>query len=212
MEVASGMSQGDRTGSTMDCVYVFTNCDSVRLYKNEAYIGSYAPDRTAFPNLPHPPVIITDFIGELLAANEGFPKKDADRIKRIFAAIIKYGDKSLPLRDRLSMGYVMLKRRLRYDDASICFMRYVAGWGTEATEYRFEGYVGDRLAATVLRGASTTAGLNVTPDTLQLVEGDTYDVCRVAMEHVDPFGMTLPYSAEAVRVTVSGGANASGRS
>ncbi|NLI54546.1 MAG: glycoside hydrolase family 2 protein [Clostridiales bacterium] len=204
MEVASGMSQGDRTGSTMDCVYVFTNCDSVRLYKNEAYIGSYAPDRTAFPNLPHPPVIITDFIGELLAANEGFPKKDADRIKRIFAAIIKYGDKSLPLRDRLSMGYVMLKRRLRYDDAVDLFMRYVAGWGSEATEYRFEGYVGDRLAATVLRGASTTAGLNVTPDTLQLVEGDTYDVCRVAMEHVDPFGMTLPYSAEAVRVTVSG--------
>ena len=36
-------------------------------------------------------------IGEQIAEKEGFAKQDADRIKRIFAAIAKYGDKSLPL-------------------------------------------------------------------------------------------------------------------
>jgi beta-galactosidase len=56
----------------------------------------------------------------------------------------------------------------------------------------------------VKRGASVSAELRVTPDTLTLVEGDTYDVCRVVLEHIDQFGMVLPYSTEAVRVLVSG--------
>ena len=204
MEIASGMNQGERAGSDLSCIYVFTNCDSVRLYKNGAYIGTYLPDRKAFPNLPHPPVIITDFIGELMSKNEGFAKKDADRIKRIFAAILKYGDKSLPLRYKLSMGYVMLKLHLSYQDAVNLYMKYVAGWGSESTEFLFEGYSGDRLALSVKRGASVSAELRVTPDTLTLVEGDTYDVCRVTLEHIDQFGMVLPYSTEVARVQVFG--------
>ncbi len=204
MEIASGMNQGERTGSDMRCVHVFTNCDSVRLYKNGSYIGEYFPDRATYPNLPHPPVVITDFIGELMEKNEGFAKQDAERIKRIFAAILKYGDKSLPLRYQLSMGYIMLKLRLGYKDAVDLYMRYVAGWGSESTEFVFEGCVAGQPAAIAKRGASASAGLRVTPETLHLVEGDTYDVCRIALEHVDQFGMVLPYSSEVVRVLVSG--------
>ncbi len=204
LEVASGMNQGERAAADLSRVHVFTNCDSVRLYQNGAFIGEFFPDRAAFPNLPHPPVVIDDFIGERMEKNEGFAPKDAARIKRIFAAILKYGDKSLPLRYQLAMGYSMLKLRLSYQDAVGLYMRYVAGWGSESTEYLFEGCRGGRPVASVRRGASVSAGLRLTPDTLTLTEGDTYDVCRIAMEHVDQFGMVLPYSAEAVRVTVSG--------
>jgi beta-galactosidase len=80
----------------------------------------------------------------------------------------------------------------------------VAGWGSESTEYLFEGYRGDTLVSSVKRGASSTAGLKLTPDTLELIEGDTYDVCRVVMEHIDQFGAVMTYSSEAVRVRVSG--------
>ena len=204
MEVASGMNQGERTSSDLSCVHVFTNCDSVRLYKNGAFIGEYFPDRANFPNIPHPPVVITDFIGELMEKNEGFGKQDASRIKRIFAAIQKYGDKSLPLRYKLSMGYIMLKLHLGYKDAVNLYMRYVALWGSESTEFLFEGCVSGKAVLRAKRGASASAGLRVTPDTLTLVEGDTYDVCRISLRHVDFLGMTLPYSAEVVRVTVSG--------
>ena len=204
MEVASGMNQGERAGSDMSAVHVFTNCDSVRLYKNDVYIGEYFPDRATFPHLPHPPVVITDFIGEQLEKCEGFAKKDAERIKRIFAAILKYGDKSLPLRYKLSMGYSMLKLRLSYPDAVNLYLRYVAGWGTEATEFVFEGCVNGTAAIQIKRGASVSAGLRIKPETNTLLEGDTYDVCRIAIEHVDQFGMVLPYSAESVRVSVSG--------
>lgn len=204
MEVASGMNQGEQAGSNMNCVYVFTNCDYVRLYKNDTYIGEFYPDKKTFPNLPHPPVIISDFIGELMEKNEGFSKRDADRIKRIYAAIVKYGDKSLPLRYKLSMGYAMLKLRLTYQDAVNLYLKYVAGWGSESTEFTFEGYQEGVLSATVKRGASVGVDIRITPDTLTLSEGDTYDVCRVLIEHIDQFGMVLPYSAETVKVTVSG--------
>ncbi len=204
MEVASGLNQGDRAGSDMSSVVVFTNCNSVKLYKNGAYVGEYFPDRKTYPNLPHPPVVITDFIGELMAKNEGYSKQDANRIKRIFAAILKYGDKSLPLKYKLMMAYSMVKMKLSYEDAVNLYMRYVAGWGSESTEFVFEGYRAGALVATVKRGASTSAGLRITPDTLSLTEGDTYDVCRVVIEHIDQFGMVLPYSTEAVRVTLSG--------
>ncbi len=204
MEVASGMHQGESDGSMVDCVYVFTNCDSVRFYKNGEHIGTHRPEREAFPNLPHPPVVITDFIGDLMMRNEGYSRPDAERIKRVFAAITRYGDKLLPLRYKISMGYAMLKHRMSYDGAVDLYLRYVAGWGTESTEYLFEGYIKDELVCSAKRGASASAGLRLTPDTLELVEGDTYDVCRVAVEHIDCFGAVMPYSAEAVRVSVSG--------
>jgi beta-galactosidase len=140
----------------------------------------------------------------MMAKNEGYSKQDADRIKRIFAAILKYGDKSLPLKYKLMMAYSMVKMKLSYEDAVNLYMRYVAGWGTESTEFVFEGYRAGALAATVKRGASASAGLRITPDTLTLTEADTYDVCHVVIEHVDQFGMVLPYSTEAVRVTLSG--------
>ena len=204
MEVASGMHHGERAASDLSCVYVLTNCDSVRLYKNGVYISTCFPDRKMFPGLPHPPVAIRDFIGNQLTEKEGLSKRDSDRIKRVFEAIGKYGDKSLPLRYRIAMGRVMLKHHYTYTDAVSLYMRYVAGWGSEATEYRFDGYIGDKLAAQVMRGASASAGLRLTPQTTALTEGGTYDVCRVAVEHVDQYGEVLTYSNEAVRVTVSG--------
>lgn len=204
MEVASGMHQGERTKSLIDSVHIFTNCDSVRLYKDGAYIGTYLPDRASFPKLPHPPVVITDFIGGLLTQNEGLSGRDAERVKRLFAAVIRYGDRALPLRYKLIMGYIMLKYRYSYNDAADLFVRYVAIWGSESAEFLFEGYIGERLAATVRRGMAHETRLKVTPQTLTLIERDTYDVCRVAVEHIDQFGAVMPYSTETIRITVSG--------
>ncbi len=204
MEVASGMHHGERAASSLGCVYVFTNCDSVKLYKNGEYIGVYYPDRKTFPNLPHPPVAIRDLIGEQISKHEGLSQKDAERIKRVFEAIVRYGDKSLPIKYKLMMGYAMLKHHYSYQNAVTLYERYVVGWGSETTEYQFEGYMKDQLAATLVRGASYSAGLRITPETLTLTEGETYDVCRIMLEHVDQYGAVMPYSNEAVYVSVSG--------
>ncbi len=204
MEVASGMHHGERAGDLIERVYVFTNCDYVRLSQNGEHIGTCYPDRAAFPNLPHPPVVITDFIGDLLERREGFSAQDAARIKCIFAAVVRYGAKPLPLRYKIAMGYAMLKHRMSLQQATDLFLRYAAGWGSESKEYLFEGFIDGSLVAAARRGASSTEGLRLTPETTQLVEGDTYDVCRVTMEHLDQFGEVMPYSNEAVRVLAGG--------
>lgn len=204
MEVASSMDPGERTRSDLDSVYVFTNCDAVKLYKNGEHIGTYLPDRAQFPNLPHPPVFISDFIGNLIERNEGYSKRDAERIKRIFFAIIRYGDKSLPLKYKLSMALEMLRHGMSYKDAVALFERYVAVWGCESIEYVFEGYIGERLAATCRKSPVGSGGLRIRPDSDTLMEDETYDVCRVVIEHVDTLGNVMRYSNEVVEIDIEG--------
>ncbi len=204
LEVASSMNPGELPGADLGNVYVFTNCDSVRVYKNGVFIGACLPDRAQFPHLPHPPVVVSDFIGDALERGEGFGRRDAERIKRVLHAVARYGGLSLPLGVKLTMAAQMLKHRLSYQDAVDLFTRYIQGWGSESTEYRFDGYVGDKLAVSHTKGPAVSGGLRVRPDCETLTEDETYDVCRVVIEHVDSFGGVLRYSNEAVRLGIEG--------
>jgi beta-galactosidase len=204
MAVASSMERGERDGGDIERVYIFTNCDSVKLHKNGECIGTYYPDRKTFPNLPHPPVVISDFIGDTLEKNEKLSRRDADAIKELFAAVVKYGDKSLPLKYKLKMVLEMLRLKMPYDKAVDLFMRYIANWGCASLEYEFVGYIGDQVVARSTKGPAESCGLLVEPDTLTLSEGDTYDVARVVLKHVDQHGNTLTYSSEIVHLEVQG--------
>ncbi|MBQ6146230.1 MAG: glycoside hydrolase family 2 protein, partial [Clostridia bacterium] len=68
--VATDMNKGERAGSLLDDAYVFTNAEKVRLSKGGKFIADFEPDREHFPGLPHPPVHIDDFVGELLKSEE----------------------------------------------------------------------------------------------------------------------------------------------
>ena len=51
--------RGDRDASVFNPLVIFSNCESVDLFFDDRKIGSYTPDRDAFPNLPHPPYQIS---------------------------------------------------------------------------------------------------------------------------------------------------------
>lgn len=55
-EISSTMTPGDYPGAVPGKVWVFTNADFVRLYRNGAVIGDFYPDREHFGHLPHPPI------------------------------------------------------------------------------------------------------------------------------------------------------------
>lgn len=210
--VSSQMQQGDHDAAEIERVYVFTNCEAVRLSKGGQVIGTHLPDRKGFPGLPHPPVVISDFIGNLIEVEQGYSAAEADRIKKVLAAVVRYGSKSLPLRYQLMMGGVLLRHRLGYDAGVELYNRYVAGWGSAAREYTFEGLVGGEVVCSAVEGPSSSERLDVTADAAELVEGDTYDVVRVAVRHLDGLGRVLPYSTEAVQVQVEGAAELIGPS
>lgn len=202
--VASSMVIGEFEAAKLEKLYLFTNCDYVKLYKNGEFIGTYHPAREAFPNLPHPPVIIEDFIGDQLEKNEGFSKRDARAIKEVLYAVVRYGDKSLPLRYKLKMGMVMLRTKMPYSKAVGLYSGYIQSWGQKNVTYEFEGYVGDKAVLRVSRGGGGHGFLAVEPDAAELRERDTYDVCRVVIKHTDGYGNILPFSDETIRLTAEG--------
>lgn len=204
MEPASSMSLGEREAGRLDRVYVFTNCDYIRLCKNGVCIGNYYPDRRSFPNLPHPPVVITDLIGDLLEKNEGMDKRGADRIKSVLHAVVKYGDKALPLRYRLRMALLLLKYRIPYEKAVALYTTYITNWGCKSLKYEFEGYIGGRMVAAAVKSPCSEGRLLVLPDRDTLTEEETYDVCRVVLKHVNEYGNVLIFSNEVISLEAEG--------
>lgn len=204
LEVLSGMNIGEREAAELEEVYVFTNCDYLKLYKNGEFLGAYSPSKETYQSVPNPPIIITDFIGDLIAKNEAFTPQDTLMVKRILFAIIKYGDKQLPLIYKLQMGWLMFKYKMSYEKAVSLYTTYVANWGAKSLSYEFEGYKDDQLVATTMKGPASSKGLVVLPDSLKLIEAETYDVCRIVIRHVDEYDHVLPFSNEVIMLEVEG--------
>ncbi len=52
---ASFWALGDHDAGRIERLVVFSNCDSIEVFAGDQRIGRFAPDRAAFPHLPHPP-------------------------------------------------------------------------------------------------------------------------------------------------------------
>lgn len=204
LEVTSALIIGEHEAAKMDALYIYTNCDFIKLYKNGEYIGTHYPNRKAFSHLPHPPIIVTDFIGNLIEKNEGLSKRDAEAVKEVLYAVVKFGDKSMPLKYILKMGLIMLMTKMPYTRAVDLYSKYIQNWGCKSLIYEFEGYIGTEAVLRIKKGPSTSDILEVKPDTLKLIEGDTYDVSRIVIRHTDEFGHILPYSNEVLSLEVEG--------
>ncbi len=203
MEVLSSMQIGDFEASELGHVLVFTNADFVKVYKNNHLLGTFYPSTDLLKHLPHPPVIIDDLIGDLLERGEVFSREDAKIVKRILLGVASHGPK-LSLKDRLSMGKILFKYKMSFQDAADLYTRYIGNWGQASTEFKFEGYKNGEHLTTIIKSADATPTLKVSPDSYHLVEEDTYDVTRIVIAINDQFGNPLPYQMPAVTIKTSG--------
>lgn len=203
MEISSSMDIGEHPAGDLGTVYAFTNCDYIKLYKNNELIKIFYPDKKDFPNVKHPPIKIDDFIGELLQKYENFSVRDSDKLKSVLRAASKFG-LNLPLGSKIAMGRLMLKYKLSLDDGMRLFGTYVSNWGGQRTSFKFEGYKGGQLVKTVVKTTSSLAHLEVLPDSLQLNEIETYDVTRIVMKALDENGNLLTFSNDAMNITTEG--------
>ena len=206
LAVSSMMNRGEHDEAKIGRVYAFTNCDAVRMSLGDQVLGTHRPDRNRFGHLPHPPVVIDDFIGDRLERERGFTPAAASRIKRVLGAIVRYGDKALPPRELAAAMLTMTRLGLKRDDLVELYNHYVSGWGSASSTYTFDGLIDGEVACSVTVGPSASAGLDVTAQATELVEDETYDVCRIVVRHRDGLGHELPWSSEAVRVEVTGAA------
>lgn len=202
--VSSSMDIGEHPAGDIGRVYVFTNADCVRLYKDGVFVREFAPSRDEYPALPHPPVIIDDFIGELLITQEGFDEKTAAAVKECLLAVAKFGPSSLPPKILAKFARLMLLKGFKFSDGVELYGKYIGNWGGEATKWRFDAVKGGRIVCSVTRCPGQRVHLEVSTSKTQLCEGDTYDAAAVRIRAVDEYGNLAPYWQEPVILKCSG--------
>ena len=202
--VSSSMDIGEHPAGDIGRVYVFTNADCVRLYKDGVFVREFAPSREEYPALPHPPVIIDDFIGELLITQEGFDEKTAAAVKECLLAVAKFGPSSLPPKILAKFARLMLLKGFKFSDGVELYGKYIGNWGGEATKWRFDAVKGGKLICSVTRSPGQRVHLEVSTSKTQLCEGDTYDAAAVRIRTVDEHGNLAPYWQEPVILKCSG--------
>ncbi|TNF06559.1 MAG: glycoside hydrolase family 2 protein [Bacillota bacterium] len=203
MEVLSTMNLGEYQGGLLPEVYIATNLDYVKLFKNDTYIDTFYPDKKTYPHLVHPPIVIKDFIGESLALQENMKKKDAEKVKQVFKAISTYGNR-LPLSYKLKMLFLLKKYKMTIDQGIKMFYKYTSGWGSEKLKYRFEGYKDNILVKEVVKENISKTSYELSSKRDHLVIDDTYDVLAFHVKKVDSSNQLVPYAFDAFKIEVSG--------
>ncbi len=203
LELSGIMQSGDYAQLPPE-LWVFTNADEVRLYRNEKYITSFKPDYNGkYGALEHPPILIDDFVGEQLVTDEGFAPAVAADIKECLNASRIYG-MNLPTKIKAkAMKYIMLNQ-LTMQDLTDLHNKYNGNWGVSAVEYRFEAVAGDKVVANIVQTPVEKVSLSAKVLNPVLTDGPTWDCACVQLKAIDQTGALLHYYDEPVCLTVTG--------
>ncbi|MBO4919620.1 MAG: glycoside hydrolase family 2 protein, partial [Erysipelotrichaceae bacterium] len=202
LEISSTMDIGDYPGGTIGDFYVFSNADSVRLYKNDVFVKEYRKSR--FRALKHGPLKIDDLIGELLVENEGFDKKKAKDIHDALQILKKDGTEHLPPIQGLKIAATIKKYKISDGEANRLYGRYVGNWGGEATVWRFDAIRNKEVVLSRKLCPNADLHLEVRNSSSILKEGDTYDMAAIRIRILDGNGNIAPYAQLPVTYTAEG--------
>ena len=202
LAMGSSMDIGDYPGSQIGDVYVFTNADTVRLFKNGNFVTTLNPSE--FTGLPHGPIKMDDTIGCLLETQEGFDAKKADLLKTCLLTIQKKGLSDMNPADMAKMGYAMVKYGMKYQDAAALYGKYVGNWGGEATVWRLDAEKDGQVVKSVICSPSAKLHLEVMPSHRELSEGVSYDMAAIRIRILDEYGNIAPYAQLPVKLSLEG--------
>ena len=173
-------------------MYAFTNADSVRLYKNGAFVREFSD--TDFKALRHGPILIDDTVGELLRTQDGYSGKLEDLLHDCLVSASVHGINDMPLRDKLKLAWIMLRYKLTYADAVELYGKYVSNWGGDATVWKLDAVKNGNAIQSRTLTPSAELHLEVRTSSAELTEGDTYDMAAVRIRIADGNGNTAHYA------------------
>ena len=203
LEVSRNLQGSETAHGLAGELYVYTNCDKVKLYRNEVFVGEFYPDKETFPSLSHPPIIIDDYLGNVLSEVEGFSQKEATYIKTILMSMTNQNGKiSLATKSRLVFGKFL--SRINQNVIHALYQKYILGVGSPNVCYQFEGYKDDEKVMTVTKGEYTPVHIMADTARHQLVVGKTHDVTPIIIKVIDAYGNIIPYVNDVVRIETTG--------
>ena len=177
--ITSSMDIGEHPSGNMGKVYIITNADSVKMYRNDLLLHEYNARDSEYTELAHGPILISDYIGNRIETGEGYPKAKADICKDILNYSAIYGFSSLPADIKAKAAKAMLLYRLSFEDAYRLYGKYIGSWGGESVNYRFEAYKDGKLVKTVNHGAVNGLHIEYDLSSSVLTERSSYDAAAV---------------------------------
>ncbi len=204
LSVSSSMDIGEHPGCNRGKTWIFTNADSVKMYKNDRFIKEYVRGDSPYKNLAHGPIEIDDYIGNAIAENEDFTKKQAEDVKDILNYVARNGLSRFPLRILFKALKLIAVYGMKPSQAVELYNRYVGDWGGASTAYRFEAIKDGRTVKTVVKEPVTQIHLWADADHTLLREEHTYDVAAVRIRMLDQNENQLCFYNEPLQLTVEG--------
>ncbi|MBQ2062775.1 MAG: glycoside hydrolase family 2 protein [Oscillospiraceae bacterium] len=204
LEISSDMAIGEHPASNMGKIYILTNADSVRMYRNEVLLHEYTHKDSPFRHLRRGPILVTDFIGPRLEREEGMPPKQAKLVKDILNYSAVNGFAKLPPRILAKAGAAMARYRMTFQDAYDLYGKYIGNWGDTVATFRFEAVKDGAVVKTVEKNPVSRVVLDAKPDHTALREGAAYDVAAVRVTARDQNGNRLPFCNETVTLEADG--------
>ena len=168
------------------------------------FIKEFYPCKERYPHLPHPPILVDDFIGDLLEEQENYSRRTSENLKEVLYAVKRYGPNHLPLKYKLRMAWVMLKEHMSMQEGTRLYYQYIGNWGGSSTTYRFEAMRNNQLIRVIEKKPVNHPRLKIYVKDTQLQEEETYDVTMVRITAVDEDENLLPYYQEPVQLQVWG--------
>ena len=202
--VSSSLEIGEHPGGYVGTVYIATNADSVRVYKNSRFVKEISSWDTAFYKMPHGPLAIDEFIGDALVTEEGFKKGKAKAVKKVLLAAQKHGMTKLPLSAKLTAARCMLFYGMKISDAVDLYGKYVGDWGGEATVYRFEAFKNGEVVKTVEKSPMKEKHLAIQCSHTNLAEKNTYDVAAVRFRMESEKNNLLSFNQDIITLSTEG--------
>lgn len=203
LEISSAMMAGEHKSGIIGNVYAFTNCDSVKLYKNNELISEFFPDRKKYPNMPHPPILIDDLIGQKMTSSEGFDNKKEQMVRKAMSELSEGNAAASQPKKEGFMSLFTSKNKLSVEEVARLYEEY-AVTRTAKTVFKFEGIINGKVAATVIKEPVTKTKFKVNVSSRTLIHGATYDTARIEIVAVDSNDNRLKYFTDTLTISCEG--------
>lgn len=204
LEITSSMDIGEHPGCNRGNIYILSNTDSVKMYKNDHFIKEYLPGMSPYKHLKHGPILIDDFIGDSFAQNERFRPKHAKEITDAMNLVARGSLNHIPKRLYLTALKLLLIYHIDFAEVTRLYTKYIGDWGGTATIYRFDAIKDGKVVKSVTKEPVRKIRLEAEADHTILTEQHSYDVALVRIRAVDDHGNVLPFYQEPVRLLTEG--------
>ncbi len=204
LELSSSMDIGEHPESRIGEVWIYTNADSVKMYKNDTLIKEYFPSDSPYTYLPHGPILVDDYIGDAVRKGEDFSSAQAEDVKFLLNQYSMYGMDNLSAKAKAIAAKCMTVYRMTMEEAYALYAKYIGNWGNESLVYRFDAIKDGEVVKSVLKESVKEVRITARAYVEVLEETDTYDAVAVRIRAVDQNGNLVPYFNEPLLLRTEG--------